>query len=131
MENIFENFSVFGIPAIAAIVIICLLIGEIVKATGIDNKWIPTINGLAGAALGIAAMFIMGDFPARDVITAAAVGIVSGLAATGGYEAFKQHLVASLPDPATQRVIAETVEEVKAEQAEEEEREVEEVEYDD
>lgn len=131
MDNIFENFSFFGIPAIAAIVIICLLISQTVKTTRIDNKWIPTINGLAGAALGIAAMFIMGDFPARDVITAAAVGIVSGLAATGGYEAFKQHLAAALPDPATQRIIAETVEEVKAEQAEEEAQEMEEDEYDD
>ena len=33
--------------------------------------------------LGVAGLFVMPDFPAADVITACAVGIVSGLAATG------------------------------------------------
>ena len=35
-------------------------------------------------------MFIMPDFPAGDYITAAAVGIESGLAATGINQAAKQ-----------------------------------------
>ena len=35
-------------------------------------------------------MFVMPDFPAQDVISAAAVGIVSGLAATGADQAVKQ-----------------------------------------
>lgn len=80
----------FGIAGVAAITVICYLVGQGVKATGIDNKWIPIICGACGLALGIAAMFIMPDFPATDYITAAAVGIVSGLAATGVNQAVKQ-----------------------------------------
>ena len=43
-----------------------------------------------GGVLGVAGMFLMADFPAGDVLTAAAVGIVSGLAATGVNQAGKQ-----------------------------------------
>ena len=43
-----------------------------------------------GMVLGIAGMFVMPDFPADDVITAAAVGMASGLAATGVNQAKKQ-----------------------------------------
>ena len=35
-------------------------------------------------------MMIMPEFPATDYITAVAVGIVSGLAATGAHQAVKQ-----------------------------------------
>ena len=70
--------------------LICLLIGQGVKASGLDNKFIPIICGVAGGVLGIAGMFIMPDFPATDYITAAAVGIVSGFAATGVNQVFKQ-----------------------------------------
>lgn len=84
------DISSLGITGVAAITVICLLIGQAVKASGLDNKWIPIICGVCGCALGIAAMYIMPDFPASDYITAAAVGIVSGLAATGVNQAFKQ-----------------------------------------
>ena len=79
-----------GVAGVAAIAIICYLIGAIVKATSIDNKWIPCIVGVFGGALGAAALYIMPEFPAQDIINAIAVGIVSGLAATGGNELFKQ-----------------------------------------
>ena len=69
---------------------ICYLIGQGVKASGLDNKWIPVIVGACGGVLGVAGMFLMADFPAGDVLTAAAVGIVSGLAATGVNQAGKQ-----------------------------------------
>lgn len=78
------------IASVAAITVICYLIGEAVKLTVLDNKWIPVICGLCGAALGILGMFIMPEFPAGDYITAAAVGIVSGLAATGANQVVKQ-----------------------------------------
>lgn len=84
------DISSLGITGVAAITVICLLIGQGVKASGLDNKWIPIICGVCGCALGILAMFIMSDFPAGDYITAAAVGIVSGLAATGINQAAKQ-----------------------------------------
>lgn len=84
------DISSLGITGVAAITVICLLIGQGVKASGLDNKFIPIICGVCGAVLGIVGMFIMPDFPATDYITAAAVGIVSGLAATGLNQVVKQ-----------------------------------------
>ena len=73
----------FGIVGVAGITVICWLIGQIVKATGIDNKWIPCIVGAVGGLLGVAGLYIIPDYPAQEIITAIAVGIVSGMAATG------------------------------------------------
>lgn len=84
------DISSLGITGVAAITVICLLIGQGVKASGLDNKFIPIICGVCGAVLGVAGMFIMPTFPATDYITAAAVGIVSGLAATGANQVIKQ-----------------------------------------
>lgn len=80
----------FGIVGVAGITVICWLIGQIVKATGIDNKWIPCIVGAIGGVLGIAGLYIIPDYPAQEVITAMAVGIVSGMAATGADQLGKQ-----------------------------------------
>ena len=80
-----------GIASVAAITVICFLVGQAVKATKLDNKWIPIICGIFGLILGIVAYYIgMPEFPANDVISAAAVGIVSGLSATGVNQAYKQ-----------------------------------------
>ena len=68
---------------VAAITIVAYLIGEGVKLSPLDNRWIPLICGLCGGALGIAGMYLMADFPAGDILSALAVGIASGLAATG------------------------------------------------
>lgn len=80
----------FGIGAVAVITIICYLIGQAVKVTSLDNKYIPVIVGICGGLLGVPGMLLMPDFPATDYMTAVAVGIVSGLAATGVNEAVKQ-----------------------------------------
>ena len=81
----------FGIATVAAIVALAYIVGLIVKASGIDNKWIPVICGVSGIALGILALYIgVSDFPASDYLTAAAVGGTSGLAATGLDQAAKQ-----------------------------------------
>ena len=84
------DISSLGITGVAAITVICLMIGQAVKASGLDNKWIPIACGVCGGVLGIFGMFIMPGFPATDYITAAAVGVVSGLAATGANQVFKQ-----------------------------------------
>ena len=84
------DINTLGITGVAAITVICLLVGRAVKASAIDSKWIPIICGVCGLILGIAAMYIMPDFPATDYITAAAIGIVSGLAATGANQAMRQ-----------------------------------------
>lgn len=81
----------FGIASVAAITLICYMVGIAAKNVDwLNDKWIPTICGILGAVLGIPAMLIMPDFPATDYITAIAVGIASGLAATGVNQVFKQ-----------------------------------------
>lgn len=84
--------EVLGITSVASITVICYLIASMVKATKINNKWLPTICGIVGGILGIVAKMIMPQFPAEDILSAVAIGIVSGLAATGGYEAITQLL---------------------------------------
>lgn len=84
------DLSSFGIAGVAVITIICYLIGQVVKASGVDNKWIPIVVGVAGGILGVVGMHVMPDFPAQDYLTAIAVGIVSGLAATGVNQVAKQ-----------------------------------------
>lgn len=82
--------EIMGIASISSITVICYLAAELCKALGLDGKWLPAICGIMGAVLGVAAMYVMPDFPAGDIITALAVGIVSGLAATGANELVKQ-----------------------------------------
>ena len=80
----------FGIAGVAAITVIAYIIGLVVKASALADKWIPIICGLTGGVLGVVGMFLMPEFPANDFISAAAVGIVSGLASTGADQVFKQ-----------------------------------------
>lgn len=80
-----------GIASVAGITAICYLAGMACKASArLKNEWIPVICGALGGLLGIACLYIMPDFPAGDIINAAAVGIASGLAATGIHQAAKQ-----------------------------------------
>ena len=82
--------ELMGITGVAAITVIAYLLGEVAKSSRLDNKWIPIICGVAGGLLGLLGMAVMPVFPAEDVITALAVGIVSGLAATGADQIRKQ-----------------------------------------
>ena len=84
------EFASFGISSVVAITVICFLIGQLVKALPVDNKWIPIIVGFCGAILGVVGSYVMPDFPAGDILTAIAVGIVSGLSATGANQIYKQ-----------------------------------------
>lgn len=74
-----------GIVSYAAIVIICYLVGMGIKCIPkIPNDLIPVCVGVSGLILGVVAFYLqIPDFPATDVLTAAAVGIVSGLTSTG------------------------------------------------
>lgn len=81
----------FGIATVVAITALVYIICLCVKASVLDNKWIPVIAGVSGVILGILALYIgVPDFPATDPMTAAAVGGVSGLAATGLHQVKKQ-----------------------------------------
>lgn len=74
-----------------AIVIICYLVGMGAKAVDkIKDNYIPVIVGVVGGALGAVGMYVIPDFPATDIMTAVAVGIVSGLASTGVNQVYKQ-----------------------------------------
>jgi hypothetical protein len=80
----------FGIASVAAITVICYLVAQAIKATPLENKWLPIISGAIGGVLGVVGFYVMPDFPADDIITAVSVGIVSGLAATGAHQIYKQ-----------------------------------------
>ena len=75
---------------VAAITVICSLAAGVLKATPLANKWLPSICGGIGALLGGIAYAWVPAFPASDPLSAIAVGIAAGLAATGGYEAVHQ-----------------------------------------
>ena len=81
-----------GVASVAAITVVCYLAGLVVKASPWNNdKYIPIACGLVGGVLGVAGLYLgMPDFPAGDPLTALAVGIASGLAATGADQAAKQ-----------------------------------------
>ena len=80
-----------GIASVAAITVVCYLVGLIVKASCVNDRYIPIACGLCGGLLGVAGLYLgLPDFPAHDPLTALAVGIVSGLAATGINQAAKQ-----------------------------------------
>ena len=82
--------EMWGVAGVASISVITYLMAAVVKALTLDGKWIPVICGLLGAILGITAMYTVPQFPAGDPISAVAVGIVSGLAATGADQISKQ-----------------------------------------
>ncbi len=85
------DFSELGFVPVAAITILCFLVGFTWKlADRLNNKWIPVICGFCGMILGMIGRSVIDGFPATDIITAAAIGVVSGLAATGAHQIWKQ-----------------------------------------
>ena len=64
----------FGIATVAAITVICYLIGLVIKALPWDgSRYIPILCGISGGVLGVIALYLsLPDFPASDPLTAAA-----------------------------------------------------------
>lgn len=88
-----EQINILDIVGYPAIVVCCFLIGMFAKnIKAIGDEWIPCICGFCGGALGALAMHIVPDFPANNIIAAIAVGIVSGLGATGVHQVYKQFM---------------------------------------
>jgi len=79
-----------GFAAVGAITVICWLAARVIRATELPNKWLPVICGGLGGILGPVGMGLIPAFPAADFMSAVAVGIVSGFAATGVHQAAKQ-----------------------------------------
>lgn len=85
------DLTSLGIATVAAITVICYLATQVAKATALNNKWLPVICGALGGALGLVALYTgLPNFPATDPLTAISVGIISGLAATGVNQVYKQ-----------------------------------------
>lgn len=82
-----------GFIAFPAIVVICYLAGATLKAINNEvlDKFIPVICGFIGGALGVIVFLtIPGYIPAQNWLMALAIGIVSGFAATGVNQVYKQ-----------------------------------------
>lgn len=82
-----------GFIAFPAIVVLCYLVGATIKAINNEmlNKFIPVICGFVGGALGVVVFLtIPGYIPADNWLMALAIGIVSGFAATGVNQVYKQ-----------------------------------------
>lgn len=79
---------------IAAVVVICAVLGMFFKwlFSGDERKLaaIPWILALIGGLLGILAKLLMPEYQQLDIITAFAIGIVSGLASCGAYQIVRQ-----------------------------------------
>lgn len=60
MENL-------GIASVAAITVITYLMGMAVRASRMDNKWIPILCGLLGGLLGLVSFYLLPipDYPIR------------------------------------------------------------------
>lgn len=81
-----------GIVSYAGITALCLVAGLIVKLIpSAADEIIPVVCAVVGIVLGLVGFFCgVPDFPAEDPLNAAAVGAMSGLAATGIHQAAKQ-----------------------------------------
>lgn len=81
--------EISNLVTVVPIVAICYFLGIGVKAFKIKSRFIPIITGSFGAVLGVLGYFTMSSFPASDLVTAIAIGIISGLASTGFKETLK------------------------------------------
>lgn len=83
--------DILGIAGIPVIAVICYGVAEVIKTTPLDNKWLPAICIVLGAVLGVSALYVAPNVtPATDVLTALAIGIVSGGFATSVHQTIKQ-----------------------------------------
>lgn len=86
-----DILNLADIAAVPAIAVIAFLAAECAKLTPMPDTWLPALCGVVGAILGVVALYASpAIMPATDVLSAIAVGIVSGLAATGAHQIGKQ-----------------------------------------
>lgn len=84
----------FGFVAVPAITIICYLVAEIFKSADKADehkKFIPTVCGICGLILAVTAYYVAPTLiDADNIFISAAIGVVSGFAATGVNQVIKQ-----------------------------------------
>lgn len=87
--------EIFCVPVLA---ILCYCIAEILKVSILRKKrqyrYIPVIVGVSGGILGCISYYISPELICNvtSPITAIAIGVGSGLSATGGNQIMKQFL---------------------------------------
>ena len=85
------QIEVLGIAGVASITLICFGVAFALKKTGIfPTKFIPLLCMGLGLILGLTGYFLIPAFPAEDWLTAIAIGVASGWAATGAHQSVKQ-----------------------------------------
>ena len=83
--------NITELVTVLPIVIICYAVGLGFKALkNINDTCIPVLLALLGGIFGVVSMYVMSGYPANDIITAFAVGVISGLASTGSNQIYKQ-----------------------------------------
>ena len=83
------DLSAMSAYLVPSIVILCLLVGYIVKnfiSTDAVNKYIPLIVGVLGVVASVFTAVTTGNAITVDIIVS---GLASGLASTGLFEAYK------------------------------------------
>lgn len=86
------DISTISTYLVPSIVILCLLVGYIIKnfiSTDAVNKYIPLIVGVLGVAASVFTAITTGNAVTVDIIVS---GLASGLASTGLFEAYKNLL---------------------------------------
>lgn len=76
-----------------AIAVICFFVGFACKKFNNETltRFIPVICGILGAILGIVAFITLPEYiGAANWLCAVAIGIISGLSATGAHQVYKQ-----------------------------------------
>lgn len=86
------DISTISTYLVPSIVILCLLVGYIIKnfiSTDAVNKYIPLIVGVLGVVASVFTAITTGNAVTVDIIVS---GLASGLASTGLFEAYKNLL---------------------------------------
>ena len=87
-----------NIATVGSIAVIAFLCGLAWQKSPLNDKWIPVLCGALGAVLGVVGMLTMPNYPATNALDAVAVGILSGLSATGVHQIYKQLWAKEKPD---------------------------------
>lgn len=85
MEKMLELMGNYGESQIVSTALICLILVFVVNHTGlIDNRWLPAVATLIGAAVGLAFSVQYGS-----VFYSVGLGIIGGFASSGAYDFVK------------------------------------------
>lgn len=80
-----------SVPAITFVAFVVATLVKTLLSTEAAKRLIPVLCALVGCALGLLCYFTLPDFiAAQNYLTAAIIGMVSGLSATGVHQAYKQ-----------------------------------------